>query len=372
MSSFALGALFAVVAGCMDSPPPDGGPGKMDTGPTIHETTPPPKGGGETATGCNGVTERGECKAGAAVRCDLVTGKLIRTECAALNKTCVVENERGAECQTLGGGGTDGPTSGPCGNGISEDGVCVSSMAVWCDAESMTTASFDCGAYGMTCGSGVCAEGVTCCNPQPEICAEIGYRGECVGPGTARWCGGAEDKQLITMACEPGDTCQVDVCAEGAACCAKPPGDHFDSGLDGWSSFGAPGYSLTNIGGIAQIGGDDYLAPYTKSGGMKKVLTIDPATVTLSFRWRAYSTPSMAVTTNAYLEVRDAAGMTVLFTQTLWQGYGGDTQWQMFSRNLSSVVGTRTSVSVMIYLNDAWAANLNQLIMVDDVLVTPP
>ncbi|MGE3546564.1 MAG: hypothetical protein AB7L28_21740 [Kofleriaceae bacterium] len=351
-----------------------GGGGGGDGGPKVHEVT-PPKGGDETATGCNGVTERGECKAGTAVRCDLVTGTLIRTDCPALGKTCVVENERGAECQVI-GGGPDNPntTGGVCGNGISEEGICVGTMAVWCDAESMSTQSWDCGARAMTCGVNVCGDGVQCCNPQPEICAEIGYYGECVGPGTARWCGidPPSDIQLGTMTCEAGTTCQLDTCRLGAYCCPKPAGDHFDSGLDGWAGFGAPGYSLSNAGGIAQIAGDDYLAPYTRSGGMKKVLTIDPAAFTLSFRWRAYSTPSTALTTNAYLEVRDGAGTTTLFTQTLWYGNGGDTQWQMFTRDLSSVVAGRTSVTVMIYLNDAWAANLNQLILVDDVTVATP
>jgi hypothetical protein len=346
-----------------------------DSGVTNNNKTAPTKiKEPKTAEGCGGVTELGKCDGGVAVRCEIAgdTGTLSSMDCQTLGQSCVVEATRGAECRKLeppppGGGGS------PCESGVSEAGVCGDGYAIWCDAESKETLTQDCGALGMSCEIDSCGSGAGCCNPQPEECAYLGFFGECGGPDgqTARWCIGDDGKQLAQQSCAAqGQICELDP-VQGAQCVDAPLADRFEGSLDGWTAVGPFGYSLQLSSGAALIAGDSFVDPYHHSGGMQKVVTITPSAFKLAFRWRAASALAAAEgvqTTNAYLEVLDAGGTTVLHSEPLFEG-GGDTNWQSYSKDLSAKVAQATSVTVRLYLNDRWSANHDQRLYVDDVAV---
>src|SRR5438067_1773833 len=82
-----------------------GGARDMATGDHTPKTPPVGTGGGPTASGCNGVTEKGRCeisdKGQIAVVCDVAGNKLQRFDCSAMQKVCVLDSTRGATCTTL-------------------------------------------------------------------------------------------------------------------------------------------------------------------------------------------------------------------------------------------------------------------------------
>lgn len=264
--------LVAVMglAGCLEpkvggglsvsgSAPPDMAVG--DHGP---KAPPAGGGGGTTASDCNGVTDKGHCevsdKGQIAVVCDVGANKLERFNCTEMQKVCVIDSGRGAICAALpppttpsrGDGGAppadlghasgdmaevpsadmahgttaaDMATAAPmCPSGVDYRGYCASATAtgaadtaIWCDASTGQTYVVDCAAFGQTCQVDVCADGAYCCDPPPPSeCDLLGLAGQCDG-NVARWCA---DGQVVELDCGgQGQICQVDTCATGAYCC---------------------------------------------------------------------------------------------------------------------------------------------------------
>src|SRR3954471_21701505 len=103
--------LALVASGCLASAKLDSGeasggaPHDMAVGDHTPKTPPVGTGGGPTASGCNGVTEKGRCeisdKGQVAVVCDVSAGKLQRFDCSAMSKVCVLDSARGASCTKL-------------------------------------------------------------------------------------------------------------------------------------------------------------------------------------------------------------------------------------------------------------------------------
>lgn len=218
-----LSTLFAAIAllfacnptGAITGDPPDVPPIKL-----------PPEGkpGGGTADGCGGVTERGECRDGVAVSCDVASDALRQVDCAALSQQCVFDPDRGVSCRDLGLGE---PGEGPCLGLVSDEGFCAEDgSAIWCDSSSSQIYVWSCAQTGLACAVNECENGVYCCDamsqpPEPDECERLGFEGECDGQ-TARWCTGNDT--LIELDCESQDkVCALDECATGAYCCNAMP-----------------------------------------------------------------------------------------------------------------------------------------------------
>jgi hypothetical protein len=220
LARIALAALLAVLAfGCAGQLPDDG-----DDEPAPKVKQPPaPKDGSGTVAGCDGIPESGVCQDGVAVYCDLENAELRRKDCKALGKSCVVDGQRGAMCETVTGGGGGNST---CDTGVTFEGTCGGAngqTATWCDPGSNQTIVWNCAADGLSCQIDDCGFGAFCCGSAPppppsNECATLGFYGECSG-NTARWCNG---NQLVEKVCGNGQTCQLDACADGAYCCNAP------------------------------------------------------------------------------------------------------------------------------------------------------
>ncbi|MCU1282853.1 MAG: hypothetical protein JWM53_6399, partial [bacterium] len=93
-----------------------GGGHDLATGDHTPKVPPVGTGGGPTASGCNGVTEKGRCeisdKGQVAVACDVTANKLQRFDCSAMSKVCVLDSTRGATCTTLPPPATTGNSDG--------------------------------------------------------------------------------------------------------------------------------------------------------------------------------------------------------------------------------------------------------------------
>jgi hypothetical protein len=237
-----------------------GGAHDMATGDHTPKTPPVGTGGGPTASGCNGVTEKGRCeisdKGQVAVVCDVTGNKLQRFDCSAMQKVCVLDSTRGATCTTLPPPpppprdmatttpARDMATTPPprdmatapamCASGVDYRGYCASATgtgapdtAIWCDPSTGQTLVVSCAATGKTCQIDGCADGAYCCDSgvsvdmaQPATmdgeCDTLGYAGACAS-GHARWCSGG---QVIDLDCGArAQDCAVDSCAQGAYCC---------------------------------------------------------------------------------------------------------------------------------------------------------
>jgi hypothetical protein len=177
------------------------------------------KEGSGSAPGCDGVTARGECQSGAAVYCDIERGMLRRVDCAALGESCVLDTVRGAVCEDI---STRSVAETPCDSGVSETGFCSDNTAVYCDTsgDEPVTRVWDCGASDMACVVDGCADGAYCCGDgSQQECGSLDFNGTCDG-NVARWCGALGPKELDCSSL--GQTCAVDECAQGAYCCGEP------------------------------------------------------------------------------------------------------------------------------------------------------
>jgi hypothetical protein len=192
----------------------------------------PPTGkpGEDSAPGCEGVTEGGECRDGVALYCDAGSGSLRQVDCRALGLVCAMDPDRGAICADL--GNQSGDPGSPCGGVVNETGYCSDQgAAVWCDVEGNQVVSWSCGQSGLSCAVNDCQSGAYCCEdaPQANECPALGFYGECAG-NTARYCN--SNDTLIELDCTAqGKECVLDVCAEGAYCCspANPPPSECDT-----------------------------------------------------------------------------------------------------------------------------------------------
>jgi hypothetical protein len=201
---------------------------------------PEQKTGNESAANCSGVTERGECRDGRAVSCDLTKNQLNTVDCVAIGRTCVNDVHRGVTCEMVPtSGGADGPDEeSPCGSGVTLAGFCAGTSAIWCATSTGETIAWDCAADGLACKVDDCAFGAYCCGtasmpPTPSMtseCDRLGLAGECAS-GIARWCAGGtiREDNCATM----GKTCQVDACAFGAYCCGTTVNECDTLGLRG-------------------------------------------------------------------------------------------------------------------------------------------
>lgn len=246
-----------------------------------HGPKTPPDSGGPTASGCNGVTEKGRCeisdKGQIAVVCDVAGSKLERFDCTAMQKVCVIDSTRGATCATLPPpvttpGSSDGGVHPPvdmahatpppppppppadmahtttppppaprdmatappmCPSGVDYRGYCASATgsgasdtAIWCDPTTGQTSVVSCAALGKTCQVDACADGAYCCDapatvdmalPPADPACDTLGYSGACESGHARWCSGG---QVVDIDCGArGQTCGVDQCAQGAYCC---------------------------------------------------------------------------------------------------------------------------------------------------------
>jgi hypothetical protein len=205
---------------------PSGSADAPDAAPIRIKEPPGSKQGNETAPGCDGVPQRGECKDGVAIYCDVTNpeqGEIRRIDCKARGSACVVDTGggRGAICSDIAGTGT----GGPCDSGVDYHGFCANTTAVWCDEEAAMTLAWECSSDGLQCQVDTCADGAYCCTAsgggQNGACGGLDFFGECGGPNgqTARWCG-ADGLHEINCAAQ-GKTCEVNSCATGAYCCGE-------------------------------------------------------------------------------------------------------------------------------------------------------
>jgi hypothetical protein len=274
--------------------------------PDAGEPKHPPLNGGGTASGCMGVTEKGHCElsdAGEfALSCDIPSSKLIRIDCTAMSKHCVLDAHKGATCEALpkppethpADGGTGAPADGGslptpptptpppppppgtppkppvppppspptpptppppshdmgttppmshpdlgappmsvgCTHGVTYEGYCAATTAIWCDPSTGQTVAWNCAIDGYTCEENGCADGAYCCGtPQMSMadmatpteaspeCLALGYTGACDGD-TATWC---DNGNIVRIDCGArSQSCMVDTCASGAYCCDAP------------------------------------------------------------------------------------------------------------------------------------------------------
>jgi hypothetical protein len=237
--------LVTILIGCAGGAPQVIGDDDDQPPPPMIKQPPTPKDGSSTAAGCDGVTEAGTCQDGKAVYCDVEAGTLRNKDCAALGKTCVLDAQAGAKCETATGG-----SGGACDNGLTNEGMCNGQVANWCDetGEAPQTVNWDCAADGLTCqttcktSSGSAIPGAFCCaaggTPPPSAneCPALGFEGECNGTTEARWCNG---DTLIEQQCTDGKTCQID--PEVGAHCALPAMSECETlGFEGRCVAGKP------------------------------------------------------------------------------------------------------------------------------------
>jgi len=217
MRRFVLLVLF--VAGCSSE---IGTPLKRtaDARPIGFNVPPEPKEGSGTAPGCNGVTTNGECQQNVAVSCDIGRNALRRIDCTAQGKNCIREVGTGSACLSL-DPDPNGANS-PCTNtNISEQGYCTSDdVAVFCDTSATPiTRTWNCKNQGKTCNN--CPAGERCCGgdePMGASCGAIDFEGICEGE-TLRFC---NDGILLVRDCAAdGQVCN-DTCALGNFCCGEP------------------------------------------------------------------------------------------------------------------------------------------------------
>ncbi len=238
--------MVTVLIGCAGGTPQVVGDDDDDQPPPPMIKEPPSPKDNSTAAGCDGVTASGTCDDGVATTCDVEAGELRRKDCKALGKTCVVDTQSGAKCETVGSGG--GGTGGACGNGVTNEGTCGGETATWCDELSGQTIVWDCASEGKMCrtdcqtASGTAIPGAFCCGaggappPPSNECPALGFEGECNGTTEARWCNG---DTLVEQQCTDGKVCVIDA-AVGAICRAPVASECDTLGFEGRCVGGKP------------------------------------------------------------------------------------------------------------------------------------
>ncbi|HEX9102629.1 MAG TPA: hypothetical protein VF997_10510 [Polyangia bacterium] len=203
-------------------------PRDLATGDHVPKTPPAGSGGGATASGCNGVTEKGRCeisdKGQVAVVCDVGAGKLQRFDCSAMQKVCVIDSTRGATCATLPPpvtpGGSDGGVHTP---------PPPADMAHALPTDMASTPPTD--MAHVTPAADMASTPLPDLATAPAMCASgVDYRGYCASAtasgasDTAIWCDTSTGQTLVVSCAALGKTCQIDACADGAYCCDAPAG----------------------------------------------------------------------------------------------------------------------------------------------------
>jgi hypothetical protein len=125
-----------------------------------------------------------------------------------------------------------------CTHGVTFEGYCASTTAIWCDPSTGQTIAWNCAQDGYTCEENGCADGAYCCGTpnmsMPDMatpdtaspeCLALGYTGACDG-NAATWC---DNGQIVRIECgDRSQGCMVDTCASGAYCCDAPVADQPD------------------------------------------------------------------------------------------------------------------------------------------------
>lgn len=195
-SQLAFLPLLAAIAAC--GPSAGGGdPGKVDTEDggiqeRIKLEPPEPREGLATAPGCEGVPERGTCRAGSVVKCDVQKNQLNTIPCAAAadgGKACVVDKVRGAQCKKLAAKPAPDATS-PCDSKIPVAGYCEGDTVISCSADKKVDEAWQCGEQGTTCQAGCEGGKAWCCGGDGKVptkpvgtdsCMGIDWNGVCEG-----------------------------------------------------------------------------------------------------------------------------------------------------------------------------------------------
>lgn len=154
--------------------------------------------------------------------------------------------------------------------------------------------------------------------------------------------------------------------------------DHFDSSLDGWSYYGDTGYALSlnattgKAAPSAQIAGDAYLGNCSDHGMAKAadISTLGQGPLVLALNWRAAS--SGPGTTNAFVDVYNADNGSLIFKGTISAGNSGDTGWQYYATDLSSVARGVSHVRIFPHLTDCWSTNWAQEDWFDNIELFSP
>ena len=241
-----FGLLVSVLIGCAGGTPQVTGDDDDQPPPPTVKQPPAPKDGSGTAPNCDGIPESGQCQDGVAVYCDVGNDVLLRKDCSALGKSCIVDTTVGAKCEVAGTGGT----GGACDNGLTNDGMCEGNTATWCDETGAApqTIVWDCAGDGLSCSTacttsnGTAIPGAFCCaaggTPPPATneCPALGFEGECNGTTEARWCNG---DTLIEQQCTNGKVCVVDPVV-GAICRAPAMSECDTLGFEGRCVAGKP------------------------------------------------------------------------------------------------------------------------------------
>ncbi len=195
----------------------------------------------QTAPECGSITSKGKCDKGVAITCNVTRRELVRRDCDALGKDCVIDMVRGAMCLTVEQKeNLDSETTCP-GDKMDAEGVCIDGVAIFCDMKRApgTINVWKCKSDTQTCEMAKCREGAFCCDINPdetkpestEECGDYTYEGKCE-ENVAKWCN--SDSELEVENCvEYDEICMVDLCATGAFCC-NPDADEecLDMGFD--------------------------------------------------------------------------------------------------------------------------------------------
>jgi hypothetical protein len=171
---------------------------------------------------CGGAVDaKGYCAAdGTALWCDVDNNQIVSWNCGQNGLTCGVDAcQSGAYCCA---NPETPPQPTEC-DTLGFYGECAGDTARYCSND--TLIERDCAAQGKVCALDECATGAYCCTP-PESpvneCAELGVYGECGGAGgnTVRYCIG---DTVYENPCNTGAgfTCQLDICFSGAECCTQ-------------------------------------------------------------------------------------------------------------------------------------------------------
>ena len=148
--------------------------------------------------------------------------------------------------------------------------------------------------------------------------------------------------------------------------------DTFDDTTENWQYFGVSGYSMshsTEHGGSIHLSGNSFAHPYTNQG-LEKTVDISGVSdsLVLSLDYRAKSNFAGSAVTNTVLAVHDGATDELLYSNKLAWGVGTqDIGWKSFEQDILSQVQGHDSITIKLFIVDAWNANWNQQNWYDNI-----
>ena len=158
--------------------------------------------------------------------------------------------------------------------------------------------------------------------------------------------------------------------------------DSFDDSLDGWQKYSFTGtnsrtpydnYNLSLDSTIgkpspsAHISGDGFVS----NSGIYKTVDItsvsEDSSLYLSFDYRATSNYVASSITNTRMGIYDGVTGETLHHESLIAGGVGDSGWQSYNTDISSMTSGHDSITIRLYLNDSWIAYWNQQNWYDNI-----